>query len=62
MRTPDFLVVGCVFEGLVEVLDPNTGALIETLNLGGARRELSYDPSTGSIIVPNEGGWVDILR
>jgi DNA-binding beta-propeller fold protein YncE len=62
VRTPDFLVVGCVYEGLVEVLDPNTGTLIETLSLGGAPRELSYDPGTGSIIVPNEYGWVDILR
>lgn len=62
VRTPDFLVVGCVSQGFVEVLDPNTGALIETLNLGGAPRELSYDPASGSIIVPNEGGWVDILR
>ena len=62
VRTPSFLVVGCVFEGLVEVLNPNTGELIETLNLGGAPRELSYDPSTRSIIVPNESGWVDILR
>ena len=62
VRTPHFLVVGCVFEGLVEVFNPNTGELIETLSLGGAPRELSYDPSTRSIIVPNESGWVDILR
>jgi len=62
VRTPDFLVVGCVFEGLVEVFNPNTGELIETLSLGGAPRELSYDPATRSIIVPNEAGWVDILR
>jgi DNA-binding beta-propeller fold protein YncE len=51
-----------VFEGLVEVFNPNTGELIETLSLGGAPRELSYDPATRSIIVPNEAGWVDILR
>lgn len=62
VRTPSFLVVGCVFEGLVEVLKPGTGELIETLTLGGAPRELSYDAATGSIIVPNESGWVDILR
>jgi len=64
LRTPDnaFLVVGCVLNGLVEVLNPNTGALIETLNVGGRPRELSWDPGTGSILVPNEGGWVDILR
>ena len=62
VRIPSFLVVGCVFEGLVEVLDPGTGALIETLSVGGAPRELSYDPSTRKIIVPNESGWVDVLR
>lgn len=64
LRTPDnaFLVVGCVLNGLVEVLDPTTGTLIETLNVGGRPRELSYDASTRSILVPNEGGWVDILR
>ncbi len=64
LRTPDnaFLVVGCVLNGLVEVLDPKTGALIETLNVGGRPRELSYDAGTGSILVPNESGWVDILR
>ena len=64
LRTPSnaFLVVGCVLNGLVEVLNPNTGALIETLNVGGRPRELSYDAATGSILVPNEGGWVDILR
>ena len=64
LRTPDnaFLVVGCVLNGLVEVLDPKTGALIETLNVGGRPRELSYDAATNSILVPNESGWVDILR
>jgi len=64
LRTPDnaFLVVGCVLNGLVEVLNPTTGALIETLNVGGQPREISYDAATGSILVPNQGGWVDILR
>jgi WD40 repeat protein len=62
VRTPNFLVVGCVFEGLVKVFNPSTGELLETLSLGGAPRELSYDPATRSIIVPNESGWVDILR
>ena len=64
LRTPSnaFLVVGCIFQGLVEVLDPNTGALIETLTVNGQPRELSRDPVTRSILVPNEFGWVDILR
>jgi hypothetical protein len=38
------------------------GALIETLSVGGTPRELSYDAASGTILVPNEGGWVDILR
>jgi WD40 repeat protein len=63
LRTPDnaFLVVGCL-NGMVEVLDPTTGALIETLNVGGEPRELSWDPGTRSILVPNNAGWIDILR
>lgn len=64
LRTPNdaFLVVGCIFQGSVEVLDPNTGALIETLTVNGQPRELSWDPATRSVLVPNEFGWVDILR
>ena len=61
VRTPDFLVVGCL-NGLVEVLDPNSGSLVESLNVGGEVRELSYDPGTRSILAPNNAGWVDILR
>jgi len=64
IRTPDNsrLWVGCVYEGKVLGLDPNTGALLSTINTGGAPRELSFDVSTGSLIVPNESGWVDIVR
>lgn len=64
LRTPDNsrLYVGCVYEGLVEVLDPTTGALITTVHVGGAPRELSYDASSNRLIVPNESGWVDIIR
>jgi YVTN family beta-propeller protein len=64
LRTPDNtrLYVGCVFEGLVLVLDPTTGALIASVSVGGRPRELSYDASSKSLIVPNEAGWVDIIR
>ena len=64
VRTPDNsrLWVGCVYEGKVLGLDPNTGALLATINVGGAPRELSFDVSTNSLIVPNESGWVDIVR
>jgi len=64
LRTPDnaFLVVGCVLNGLVEILDPDTGTLLETLDVGGRPRELSWDKASRAIVVPNELGWVDILR
>jgi YVTN family beta-propeller protein len=64
LRTPDNsrLYVDCVFEGLVEALDPATGALLATVNVGGSPRELSFDASSGSLLVPNESGWVDIIR
>lgn len=61
VRTDAFLVVGCL-NGLVEVLDPDNGTLIETLNVGGEVRELSWDPGTRSILAPNNAGWLDILR
>ena len=64
VRVPDNtrLWVGCVFEGKVLGLDPNTGALLSTINVGGTPREVSFDAATGSVIVPNEAGWVDIVR
>jgi YVTN family beta-propeller protein len=64
VRTPDNsrLFVSCALNGLVVVVNPTTGAMITTLNVGGSPRELSFDPGTGSVIVPNEGGWVDIVR
>jgi YVTN family beta-propeller protein len=64
VRTPDNsrLYVSCALNGQVVVVNPTTGAMIATLNVGGSPRELSFDPGTGSIIVPNEAGWVDIIR
>jgi YVTN family beta-propeller protein len=64
LRTPDSsrLFVSCALNGQVVVVNPATGATIATLNVGGSPRELSFDPGTGSVIVPNEAGWVDIIR
>ncbi len=64
VRTPDNtrLWVSCVFQGLVLALDPTTGALLFTVSVGGTPRELSFDASSSSLIVPNEAGWVDIVR
>jgi glutamine cyclotransferase len=62
-RTPNnsHLYVGCL-NGVLVVLNPTTGAVIETLPVGGVPRELSFDAATRSLIVPNEAGWVDIVR
>src|SRR5262245_37832252 len=64
VRTPDNtrLWVSCVFEGQVLALNPTTGAPLFTVSVGGTPRELSFDASSGSLIVPNEAGWVDIIR
>jgi len=64
LRTPDNsrLFVSCALDGRVVVLSAATGATIATLDVGGSPRELSFDPGTGSVIVPNEAGWVDIIR
>jgi DNA-binding beta-propeller fold protein YncE len=64
VRTPDNsrLYVSCVLQGLVVAVNPTTGAMIAMLNVGGRPRELSFDAGTRSVLVPNESGWVDIIR
>ncbi len=64
LRRPDtgWLYVTCALDGRVVVVDPGSGATIVTLATGGRPREPSFDPGTGRAIVPNEGGWVDIIR
>jgi YVTN family beta-propeller protein len=64
LRTPDNsrLFVSCALNGRVVVLNPSTGATIATLDVGGSPRELSFDAATRSLLVPNEAGWVDIIR
>lgn len=64
VRTPDNsrLYVSCVLQGLVVAVNPTTGAMIATLNVGGQPRELSFDAASRSVVVPNESGWVDIVR
>jgi len=64
LRTPDNsrLFVSCALNGRVVVVNPTSGATIATLDVGGSPRELSFDPGTRSVLVPNEAGWVDIIR
>jgi PKD repeat protein len=64
LRNPDngWLYVTCTLDGRVVVVDPQSGATIATLATGGRPRVPSFDPGTGRIVVPNESGWVDIIR
>jgi DNA-binding beta-propeller fold protein YncE len=64
VRRPDtgWLYVTCPLDGRVVVVDPDGGATIATLMTGGRPRRPSWDPATSSVIVPNESGWVDIIR
>ena len=48
------LYVSCTLDGKVVSIKPSTGAIMETYVLGGRPREISYDPSTGLLVVPNE--------
>lgn len=66
VRTPDGtrLFVSCALAGKVVVVSPGTRAILKTIQVGGDPRELSFDPATGHVIVPNAAnwGWVDIVR
>lgn len=64
LRRPDtgWLYVTCPLDGRVVVVDPSSGVTIANIAMGGRPREPSFDPATGSVIVPNESGWVDIIR
>lgn len=64
VRRPDtgWLYVTCPLDGRAVVVDPGTGTTIATLATGGRPRRPSFDPATGTVIVPNESGWVDIVR
>jgi subtilisin family serine protease len=58
----DTLYVSCTTRGQVVVANPATRVIEKTINVWGKPRELSYDPGTNRVIVPNESGWVDIVR
>jgi DNA-binding beta-propeller fold protein YncE len=62
-RHPTFsqLYVSCVLDGKVVAVNPSTNVILTTYAVGGKPREMSFDPGTAKIIVPNENGWVDLL-
>jgi len=56
------VVVTCPAAGLVLVIRRSDRRLMQTLAVGGTPRRIAQDPGTQTIIVPNEGNWVDFIR
>ena len=60
---PDgYLYVALSHTGKVVVIDPKTRTTRATITTGGIPRRIAPDPKGSAIVVPNEGGWADILR
>jgi YVTN family beta-propeller protein len=60
---PDgYLYVALSKTGKVAVIDPKTRTTRATITTGGIPRRIAPDPKGTAIVVPNEGGWADILR
>ena len=51
----------CTTDGLFHGYDPLSKMSIEADNVTGKPREMSYDPGTQKIVVPNENGWVNVI-
>ena len=50
------------FDGKVQVVDRASRHVIQTIETGGAPRLPVADAAQGLVVVPNEAGWVDVLR
>jgi len=49
------------YAGAVQVLNVAARSVIKTYGLGGTPREVLFDATHQHVLVPNEGGWVDVL-
>jgi DNA-binding beta-propeller fold protein YncE len=56
------VIVTCSSAGLVLAFRRSDKVLISTLNVGGTPRRVGEDVASRTIIVPNEGNWVDFIR
>ena len=48
--------------GMVQVVDRANRQVVETIQTGGAPRVPVAAATQGLVVVPNEAGWVDLLR
>ena len=55
------LYAGLPSAGKVQVISVATRSVVTTLTVGGTPREILFDATHQHALVPNEGGWVDVL-
>jgi YVTN family beta-propeller protein len=62
--SPDgkFLYVADSYNGGVKVIDRVSRVVLRTITSGGIPRRVAFDPTSGTAIVTNEGGWVDFIK
>jgi len=62
--TPDnvHVYVSTLAEGRVYVFDRITRALVATIATGGSARYIGFTADGSRAVIPNEGGWVNVLH
>ncbi len=48
--------------GQVYVIDRATRAIVRTIDVGGTPRRIAFTTDGRTVLVSNEGGWVDVIR
>jgi YVTN family beta-propeller protein len=56
------VVVTCPATGQVLIVRRSDGRLMQTITVGGTPRRVAQHAGTQTIIIPNEGNWVDFIR
>lgn len=57
-----YLYVTLPGAGLVKVVDRVERVVVRTVFAGGVPRRVAFHPASRTVVVPNEGGWVDLIR
>lgn len=57
-----YLYVTLPAAGLVKVVDRVERAVVRTVSVGGTPRRVAFHAPSRTVVVPNEGGWVDFIR
>lgn len=62
--TPDGaqLYVSCSLAGAVRILDVASRTVLDGIPVGGLPRRIAVSPEGATVVVANEGGWVDFIQ